>query len=69
MKWQIPVSTQDARGKEIGHLFTEYGGKETLVKALCGRLFNPGYAVPYKPEVPRCTRCYANWLKKLNAKT
>ena len=55
--WQIPVSLQGSGILGRAHFFLSATRKHFLVRAACGRRFNPGFAVRAKRGMYRCAFC------------
>ena len=55
--WQLPISMQSRRKRSNrAHLLPVSEATNELLPALCGHLFNPGFAEPAK-DMPHCFNC------------
>ncbi len=55
--WQIPVASQGAGVLRTAHFFVRSKRTDERVQALCGRLFNPGFAIIASKDDRRCSSC------------
>jgi hypothetical protein len=55
--WQVPVSLQGQLAQARAHFFPALARTHLLVRAACGRKFNPGFAKPARRGQHRCCVC------------
>lgn len=51
--WQVPISVEN----RIAHYFPRIPDTSVMVRAACGRSFNPGFAAPLTEQDRHCSVC------------
>lgn len=54
--WRLPISMQGKKSWEVAHYMPVSERTDQLHPAICGHVFNPGFAKPAK-KVRHCFNC------------